>query len=164
MRARLLLSASVILLLAVGAAKLEPVRAQGPDVGTDAQREAGKTVYLKYCAQCHGDAGAGDGFATPHLLPKPRNFTSGKFKVRSTPTGALPTHQDLVNIIRRGMPYTSMPAWPELTDQDVSNVAYFIKSLSPDFANAERVPTPVPLPGAPGKTDESVALGKKLYE
>ena len=164
MRARLLLSASVILLLAVGGAKLEPVRAQGPDVGTDAQREAGKTVYLKYCAQCHGDTGAGDGFATPHLLPKPRNFTSGKFKVRSTPTGALPTHQDLVNIIRRGMPYTSMPAWPELTDQDVSNVAYFIKSLSPDFANAERVPKPVPLPGAPGKTDESVALGKKLYE
>ena len=164
MTARLLLSASVILLLAVGGAKLEPVRAQGPDVGTDAQREAGKTVYLKYCAQCHGDTGAGDGFATPHLLPKPRNFTSGKFKVRSTPTGALPTHQDLVNIIRRGMPYTSMPAWPELTDQDVSNVAYFIKSLSPDFANAERVPTPVPLPGAPGKTDESVALGKKLYE
>ena len=164
MRARLLLSASVILLLAVGGAKLEPVRAQGPDVGTDAQREAGKTVYLKYCAQCHGDTGAGDGFATPHLLPKPRNFTSGKFKVRSTPTGALPTHQDLVNIIRRGMPYTSMPAWPELTDQDVSNVAYFIKSLSPDFANAERVPTPVPLPGAPGKTNESVALGKKLYE
>jgi mono/diheme cytochrome c family protein len=164
MNARLLLSGSVVLLLAVVGAKLEPARAQGADLGTDAQREAGKQVYLKYCSQCHGDTGNGDGYATPHLLPKPRNFTSGKFKVRSTPTGALPTHQDLVNIIKRGMPYTSMPAWPELTDQDVSNVAYFIKSLSPDFANAERIPQPVPLPGAPKTTDESIALGKKLYE
>ena len=92
----------------------------------------------KHCAQCHGDKGDGEGYATPHLFPKPRNFTSGKFKVRTTPNGALPTHQDLVNIIRRGMPYTSMPAWPNLSDQDVSNLAYYIKSFSPDFADAGR--------------------------
>jgi cytochrome c553 len=85
------------------------VRAQGPDVGTDAQRESGKTLYLKYCVQCHGEKGDGDGYATQHLLPRPRDFTSGKFKVRTTPSGALPTHQDIINIIRRGMPYTSMP-------------------------------------------------------
>ena len=139
-------------------------RAQGPDLGTEAQRQSGKTLYLKYCSQCHGENGDGEGYATPHLLPKPRNFTSGKFKVRTTPTGALPTHQDLVSIIRRGMPYTSMPAWPTLSDQQVSDLAYFIKSFSSDFANPEIVPEPVPLPGAPGMSDESVALGKKLYE
>ena len=27
------------------------VRAQGPDVGTEAQRESGKQLYLKFCAQ-----------------------------------------------------------------------------------------------------------------
>jgi mono/diheme cytochrome c family protein len=140
-----------------------PVRAQGPDVGTEAQRESGKKVYQKYCAQCHGDQGDGEGYATPHLLPKPRNFTTGKFKVRTTPTGALPTHQDIVNIIRRGMPYTSMPAWPDLADQEVSDLAYFIKSLAPDFANPEIVPKPVPLPSAPKTTNESIELGKKLY-
>ncbi len=140
------------------------VEAQGPDLGTEAQRESGKTLYLKYCSQCHGENGDGEGYATPHLLPKPRNFTTGKFKVRTTPTGALPTHQDLVNIIKRGMPYTSMPAWPDLSDQDVSNLAYFIKTFSPDFSNAERVPQPVALPSAPRATDESIALGKKLYE
>jgi mono/diheme cytochrome c family protein len=140
------------------------VRAQGVDLGTEAQRESGKRIYLKDCSQCHGEKGDGEGYATPHLLPKPRNFTAGKFKVRSTPTGALPTHQDLVRIIRRGMPYTSMPAWPNLTDQDVSNLAYFIKSFSPDFANPEIVPKPVPLPSAPNVTKESVELGKKLYE
>ena len=93
------------------------LRAQGPDIGTEAQRESGKTLYLKNCSQCHGDKGDGEGYATPHLYPRPRNFTSGKFKVRTTPNGALPTHQDLVNIIRRGMPYTSMPAWPNLSDR-----------------------------------------------
>jgi mono/diheme cytochrome c family protein len=140
------------------------VEAQGPDLGTEAQRESGKTLYLKYCSQCHGEKGDGEGYATPHLSPKPRNFTTGKFKVRTTPNGTLPTHQDLVNIIKRGMPYTSMPAWPNLSDQDVSNLAYFIKTFSPDFSNAENVPQPVALPSAPRATDESIALGKKLYE
>ena len=146
------------------AAPAGPVRAQGPDVGTEAQRESGKTLYLKYCVQCHGEKGDGDGYATLHLFPRPRDFTTGKFKVRTTPSGALPTHQDLVNIIRRGMPYTSMPAWPTLSDQEVSNLAYFTKTFSPDFAIAENVPQPIPLPGAPTATNESIALGKKLYE
>ena len=139
------------------------LRAQGPEIGTEAQREAGKQLYSKYCAQCHGDTGDGEGYAAQHLRPRPRNFTSGKFKVRSTPTGALPTHQDLVNVIRRGMPYTSMPAWPTLSDADVANLAYFITSFSPDFANPDNAPKPVPLPSAPRMTDESVEQGKKLY-
>ena len=91
-----------------------PVQTQGPDLGTEAQRESGRNLYAKYCSQCHGDKGDGAGYATPHLLPRPRDFTTGKFKVRTTASGALPSHQDLVNIIRLGMPYTSMPAWPEL--------------------------------------------------
>ena len=47
-------------------------------------------------------------------------------------------------LIRHGMPYTSMPPWPTLADQDVSNLAYFLTTFSPDFSNAERVPQPVP--------------------
>jgi mono/diheme cytochrome c family protein len=62
------------------------------------------------------------------------------------------------------MPYTSMPAWPTLSDQDVSNLAYFITTFSPDFSNPEKVPQPVALPSAPGATKESVEAGKKLYE
>ena len=141
-----------------------PLRAQAPDLGTEAQRESGKTLYLKYCVQCHGEKGDGEGYATPHLYPRPRDFTTGKFKVRTTPSGALPTHQDLVNIIRRGMPYTSMPAWPTLSDQEVSDLAYFTKTFSPDFSVPENVPQPAPLPSAPTATNESIGLGKKLYE
>jgi mono/diheme cytochrome c family protein len=153
-----------VLIASLCAALAGSVRAQAPDVGTEAQRESGKTLYLKNCSQCHGEKGDGEGYAAPHLRPTPRNFTTGKFKVRTTLNGALPTHQDLVNIIRRGMPYTSMPAWPTLSDQEVSNLAYFITTFSPDFSNPENVPQPVPLPSAPAATNESIALGKKLYE
>ena len=140
------------------------LRAQAPEVGTEAQRESGKNLYAKYCSQCHGEKGDGEGYATPHLYPRPRNFTTGKFKVRTTPNGALPTHQDLVNIVRRGMPYTSMPAWPDLSDQEVSDIAYFITTFSADFANAENVPQPMEFPSAPAATNETIELGKKLYE
>ncbi|HJR61417.1 MAG TPA: c-type cytochrome [Vicinamibacterales bacterium] len=152
-----------VLIVSVCAALTVRVHVAAQDVGTEAQRESGKQLYLKYCAQCHGEKGDGESYATPHLYPRPRNFTTGKFKVRSTPTGALPTHQDLVNIIRRGMPYTSMPDWPTLSDQEVSDLAHFITTFSADFSNAENVPQPVPLPSAPRMSNESIELGKKLY-
>ena len=152
-----------VLIALLWAAPTGSVRAAAQDVGTEAQRESGKKLYLKYCSQCHGEKGDGEGYAAPHLRPRPRNFTMGKFKVRTTPTGALPTHQDLVNIIRRGMPYTSMPAWPTFSDQEVSDLAYFITTFSPDFSNKENVPQPIQLPSAPSATKESIELGKKLY-
>lgn len=153
----------VVLIALSWAAPAGLVRAAAQDVGSDAQRESGRQLYLKYCSQCHGEKGDGEGYAAPHLRPRPRDFTTGKFKIRTTPTGALPTHQDLVNIIRRGMPYTSMPGWPNLSDQEVTNLAYFITTFSPDFSNPENAPQPVQLPSAPGATKESVELGRKLY-
>ena len=153
----------VVLTVSLCATVTNSARAAAQDVGTDAQRESGKQLYLKYCSQCHGEKGDGDGYATPHLYPRPRNFTTGKFKIRSTPTGALPTHQDIVNVIRRGMPYTSMPAFTAFTDQEVSDLAHFITTFSSDFANPANAPQPVPLPSAPGVSNESTELGKKLY-
>jgi mono/diheme cytochrome c family protein len=153
-----------VLIVLLCAAPTGSVRAAAQDLGTPAQKDSGKQLYLKNCSQCHGDKGDGEGYAAPHLRPRPRNFTTGKFKIRSTPNGALPTHQDLVNIIRRGMPYTSMPAWPNLADQEVSDLAYFITTFSADFSNPEKAPKPVPLPSAPKATKESIDLGKKLYE
>jgi mono/diheme cytochrome c family protein len=164
MKGRTIARASVIVLLAgLGAAPAELVRAASPDVGTQAQRDSGKQLYIKYCSQCHGEKGDGEGYAAIHLHPKPRNFTTAKFKVRTTPNGSLPTHQDLVNIIRRGMPYTSMPAWTNFSDSEVSDIAYFLTTFSPDFSNPESVPQPVALPSAPRSTKESIETGKKVY-
>src|SRR5262245_37399006 len=71
----------------------------------------GKQLSEAKCALCHGASGKGDGPAAERLLPRPRDFTAGKFKIRSTASGQLPTDDDLVRVIRDGMPGTSMPAW-----------------------------------------------------
>jgi len=152
-----------VLVVLLCATPMTAARATAQDIGTDAQREAGKKLYMKNCSQCHGDKGDGEGYAAPHLYPRPRNFTTGKFKIRTTPNGALPTHQDLVNVIRRGMPYTSMPAWPNFSDEEVTDLAYFVTTFSPDFSNKERVPQPLQFPSAPSATKESAEQGKKVF-
>ena len=146
------------LLFATGAVAAPPV-----DVGSDAQREAGKKLYEVNCSQCHGERGDGQGIATPFVLPKPRDFTSGKFKVRTTPSGALPTTEDLKNIIRAGMPYTAMPGWPQFTDPQLTELAYYVKSFAPDFANPERQPEPIKIAATGAYGRESIDKGQKLY-
>jgi len=147
----------------LAAVSTELGRAAAPDVGTESQRASGKNLYLKYCSQCHGEKGDGEGYAAVHLRPRPRNFTTGKFKIRTTPNGALPTHQDLVNIISHGMPYSSMPAWPNFSDSQISDIAYFLTTFSPEFSNAENVPKPIDLPSAPRSSKESIEAGQKLF-
>jgi cytochrome c len=159
-----LAACAAVLILSLCLAPARFVRAAGAQAGTGAQLEPGRVIYLEYCSQCHGEKGDGEGYAASHLHPRPRNFTTGKFKIRTTPNGALPTHEDLVRIIRRGMPYTSMPAWPDFHDQEVSALADFITTFSPDFSNPENAPKPVPLPSAPRSSKESSEQGKKLYE
>ena len=149
------LSFSLLATVALGA---PPV-----DVGSDAQRAAGKKLYDVNCSQCHGDKGDGQGIAYPFLLPKPRDFTAGKFKIRTTPSGSLPTTQDLKNIIRKGMPYTAMPAWPQFNDQQVAELVYYVKSFNADFAKAERQVDPIKIPSAPSASKDSIEKGQKLY-
>lgn len=151
------------LLAVIAACAASSGAAAAPDLGSDAQREEGRKLYDKLCAQCHGEKGDGAGPAAIHLRPAPRNFTSGKFKIRTTPNGALPTHTDLQNIIRRGMPYSSMPAWPELKDEELSNLAYYIKTFSTDFANPENVTEPAALPAGPAADDKALERGRTVF-
>jgi cytochrome c oxidase cbb3-type subunit 2 len=152
------------LLAAVSTLAVGVAMAAGPDLGSDADRQAGAALYQKYCSQCHGDHGDGEGYAAVHLKPRPRNFTTGKFKIRTTPSGALPTTDDLKHIIKTGMPYTSMPPWPNFTEDELKHLAYAIKSFSADFGNPEFIKDPVKLSKAPKYTKESAAAGRKVYE
>ena len=155
---------AAVLVAALCLAPTPSVRAAGAQGENSAKNEPGRTLYMKFCSQCHGEKGDGEGYAALHLRPRPRNFTTGKFKIRTTPNGALPTHEDLVNVIRRGMPYTSMPAWPGFSDKEVSDLADFVTTFSPDFSNPERAPKAVSFPSAPRSSKESIDTGKKLYE
>lgn len=150
---------ALLLLAAVTAAAAEP-----PRLGTDAQRDAGKKLYLANCAQCHGDLGDGKGVAASRLRPAPRDFTSGKFKIRTTPNGALPTDDDIRRIIRNGMPYTAMPAWPGFSADDVDDLVFYLKTFAPDFAQPARNVPPVELPKPPSSSDESIKAGRAVYE
>lgn len=136
---------------------------QEPDLGTEQQREAGRALYVDKCSQCHGEEGRGDGVAEPFFRPVPRDFTSGIFKVRTTPSGQLPTDDDLKRVIRNGMPYTGMPAWPSLSEKEIENLVYFIKTFNDDFSGPYGVPDVVEIPSPPRSSEESIARGREVY-
>ena len=135
-----------------------------PDPGTEQQLGAGKKLYDQYCSQCHGDQGDGKGIATPRLKPEPRDFTSGKYKFRTTPSGLLPTDADVAKVIQQGLPYTSMPGWPNFSDSEIQEIVYYLKSFSEDFADVGRYGDPIDLPEPPPYTEESAQRGRVVYE
>lgn len=148
---------------ALGAAPA--LRAQpAPDLGSEEQRAAGRELYAKWCSQCHGDAGDGRGIAAARLKPAPRDFTAGKYKLRSTPAGALPTDADLKRSIRLGLPGTGMPAFERFNDQQLANLVYYLKSFAPAFADPDRYRAPLELPKPPPFSAESAAAGEQVYQ
>ncbi len=160
-------NARTILVAAVLAFLAAPALAQvEPDLGTEKQRAAGKILYDKYCAQCHGVNGDGLGSARDYLKPWPRDFTTGTFKFRTTPSGSAPTTEDIIRVIRLGVPYTSMPAFPEsrLSDADVLNLVYYIKGFSENFSDPDYLEAPITIPAPPEMSDDSVAKGRQIYE
>jgi mono/diheme cytochrome c family protein len=61
------------------------------------------------------------------------------------------------------MPYTSMPAWTSLSDEEVEGLIQYIKGFSEDFADPGLAPEPIELPPAPPWSEESAARGKEIY-
>ncbi len=126
--------------------------------------EKGKEVYENSCAHCHGTEGRGDGSAAENLLPKPRDFTRGLYKIRSTESGQLPTDQDLFDIITEGMPGSSMPGWEtSLSADDRWEVVAYIKTFYDGFKESETSPRVISLEDKIPYSEESVEIGKGLY-
>jgi cytochrome c oxidase cbb3-type subunit 2 len=129
---------------------------------TPQQVARGREVYARRCAGCHGDKGDGNGPAAAFLDPRPRNFTIGSFKFRTTPSGSLPTDGDLYRTLARGVRFTAMPTWHELPEKDRVAVIAFIKTFSSRWK--EEKPEPPILIGEPPKpTPELLERGKALY-
>lgn len=104
-----------------------------PFVQSTARQEVflhGKNAYLKRCVGCHGDKGDGKGAAARFLSPGPRDFTSGIFKFRSGAIGTLPTDQDLMTTLSKGIPGTSMPSFADVPEQERFAIVQYIKSFS----------------------------------
>jgi mono/diheme cytochrome c family protein len=100
--------------------------------------EHGLAVYAANCASCHGPRGLGDGPAAEPLIPKPRNFSGGNFKIGTTRSG-LPTDDDLVASIRHGMLPAMMPPWPQLSDGEVRSLALAVRHLAIEGRVADKL-------------------------
>lgn len=143
-----------------------PGRAQESQIGNlHGQGRRGKALYGRYCIGCHGERGDGAGENAPYVnpkFPKPRDFTAGLFKCRSTPSGSIPVDSDLFETVGRGINTTAMPQWFPLTRQERADLVAYIKSFSPRFRDEQAEP-PVSVPVETPSSPESIARGKELF-
>ena len=148
----------------------------------------GKELYAGNCAPCHGDTGNGAGLAARFLFPKPRNFREAKFRLVST-TNRIPSDDDLMYVLSRGMPGSAMFPFENLSQSDRQALVAYVRQLmrggveerfrksadelgeTVDLAelaqHIDRMTKPaatIELPPTwPVSGDESIARGRDLY-
>jgi DMSO reductase family type II enzyme heme b subunit len=142
-------------------------------------------IYQLRCAVCHGEKGAGDGPAAKFLRPRPRDFTAGLWKYKTSPGDLPPRDIDLFTTIKSGLDNTSMPGWPDvLNDKQIGDLVALIKTFdtsgiwapkdakNEDFDNDGRYLKPnvriitdeESTEGQIAYSAESIALGKEVFE
>jgi cytochrome c oxidase cbb3-type subunit 2 len=124
---------------------------------------AGREDYRRYCIGCHGPLGNGEGENAQWIEPKPRDFTEGTFRCRSTSTGELPTDQDLYNTLSRGFVTTNMPSWFAITDQEKADLVAYIKIFSSKWKAGNHA-APIQIPKETPLTAESIQRGHDNFE
>ncbi len=137
--------------------------------------EQGKGIYFKRCSFCHGLLGDGNGPTAEFMDPRPRDFTLGTFKFRTTQSGELPADDDLFRTISRGLTGTPMQAFDSdfikngLSEQERWAAIAYIKTFAQEFADPELDPVKkgmvvkLPEKRAPYNA-ETIAKGKELFE
>lgn len=142
---------------------------------TPEMTERGHVTYIKRCSFCHGLLGDGEGPAAPYLDPRPRDFTLGTFKFRTTTSGQLPTDNDIFRTVSRGLPGTAMQAFDSdlfkngLSEDRRWEVIAYIKTFAQEFDDPELDPVKtgmvlaLPANRAP-YSPETVAKGKEVFK
>ncbi len=150
------------------------VTPSGPKPDTTAELvEQGKTIYFERCSFCHGLLGDGNGPAADYLDPRPRDFTLGTFKFRTTQSGELPTDEDLFRTVSRGLSGTGMQAFDSdlikngLSELERWAVIYYIKTFVPEFEDPELDPylSVIDMPAEmPPFSEQLVARGEEVFK
>jgi mono/diheme cytochrome c family protein len=124
----------------------------------------GGALYKAHCVGCHGEKGNGVTTIAQSLTIKPRDFTKGIFKFKSTPQGTLPTDADLSQTISKGLPGSTMPAFVALTTVEVRAVIKYIKGFSERWEK-EGHGEPLVIPEVPKYVDtkRSRRRGKQVF-
>lgn len=165
----------VIPLLVVLCATGEP--SAQPAAGAELAGTTGQAVYERHCSSCHGSRGDGNGPAAVWLYPKPRDFSAGLFKIKSTPGQALPTDEDLFRSVTRGLPGSSMPGFSYLTEAERLAVVQYVKHLTAgvnregkrvnrfeEAAVQGAAAEAVEVPPEPAAGVQELALGREVYQ
>lgn len=126
--------------------------------------ERGARAYMRACRPCHGHRGDGRGPQAVGMWPPPRDLRLGVVAYGSVPAGSLWRDEDVVRVVRGGLAGTGMRAWTDVSDDDLSAIVQFVKTLAPRFrseAPAEPVrASPDPWAGRPAA---AAARGRALY-
>ena len=151
------------LLLAATAAPAQRDWHYSRPLSVNPQFAEGFVLYAMHCAACHGESGDGRGPVAHMFDPRPTDFTTGTFKLRSTPSGSLPTDDDLVRTMSAGIHGTAMRGWSTtLGPAEMAEVLIAVKSFSPRFLSATPQP-PVWIPPPPGRTLAQEIRGRDVY-
>ncbi|HET6574403.1 MAG TPA: cytochrome c [Fimbriiglobus sp.] len=102
------------------AAAPAPVAAARPD---------GAKLYAEHCARCHGERGDGVGTISSQLSVPARNFGEGKFRLATT-TNGVANDEDLLRVLRRGIPGSAMPAFDRLADEELTALIGRVRELT----------------------------------
>lgn len=92
--------------------------------GLNDHERKGKELFEANCAFCHAKDGTGKNWIGSFLEPHPRDFTDKKQTAHLS-------DERLRQVIREGLPGTSMPAWGSVLDDDQTNaiIAYVRKAF-----------------------------------
>ena len=125
--------------------------------------ERGMEIYFERCVGCHGEEGMGLGAGAERLLPPPRDFTAGTYKIMTTAfDDFVPQDDDVFRMISQGMPGTAMPGWSDvLSEQEMRDLVVFVKSFA--GYDEETPGAPVDYGEQVPSSEESIARGRELF-
>jgi len=108
---------------------------------------AGRELYVRHCAACHGEAGRGDGASAASFATKPADLTDGRLM------NGLPD-EFLQNVIMHGGPAEGLsPGMPPfaayLGEDQAPQVIHYVRSIAAPPFRAETAKPLVRLPHAP---------------
>ena len=125
--------------------------------------DLGQVTYDRWCAGCHGVDGTGDGPGAGYMLPRPRDFTQAQYQIRTTASGELPTDEDILAVIDRGMPGTTMPGWEDLLSNDEREaLVQYLKTFS-RFFSPDEVPQPLEFSRPTRSNADVLVEGERLF-
>jgi mono/diheme cytochrome c family protein len=92
--------------------------------------KSGRMLYMRHCSHCHGTAGDGQGPTAQYMIPKPRDYRHGVFKFTSTNDQSKVSRNDLMRVLKYGIPGTYMPSFLLMKEEELQAIVEYVRFLS----------------------------------